>query len=69
MGGLRFLVISLVVIYGLGYLYAASLVVRFLLVVWTIKQARPYAGPLDRGQDEGRGGFCPPSRLVHRSEP
>lgn len=40
---MRFLVTALVVIYALGYLYAASLVVRFLFVMWTIKQARPYA--------------------------
>lgn len=40
---MRLLVIALAVIYGVGYLYAASLVVRFLLVMWTVRQARPYA--------------------------
>jgi hypothetical protein len=40
---LRLLVIALGVIYGVGYLYAASLVVRFLLVMWTVRHARPYA--------------------------
>jgi hypothetical protein len=63
-GGLRFLVISLVVIYGLGYLYAASLVVRFLLVVWTIEQARPYCGTSRPGSGRRPRWFCPPSRLI-----
>jgi len=40
---LRFLLITLAVIYGVGYLYAASLAVRFLMVMWKFKQARPYA--------------------------
>jgi hypothetical protein len=40
---LRLLVIALAVIYGVGYLYAASLVVRILLVMWTVRKARPYA--------------------------
>lgn len=39
---MRLPVIALAVIYGVGYLYAASRVVRALLVMWTVRQARPY---------------------------